>query len=263
MSQSTSRPSAVQFVQQVLRARPAIAVFDCDGTLWAGDSGADFFYWEMEQGYIAPEIVPAIQHRYNEYLAGRVDELAICGEMIQINKGVEDARLRRAAVEFFGKFVAPRIFPEMLELTGQLAAQGCKVWAVSSTNHWVVEAGAAAFGIPAERVLAATLAVEDGLVTDRLLRVPTGELKQTAIEEVIARPVDAVFGNSMHDYAMLEKARDAYAIHPNRDLELRAAELGWTVYWPDGTPSPDKKIASPAAAVGGPHLPSVGKCGDQ
>ena len=82
-------------------------------------------------------------------------------------------------------------------------------------------------------MLAATLAVEEGLVTERLLRVPTDELKQTAIEEVIARPVDAVFGNSMHDYAMLEKARDAYAIHPNRDLETRATELGWTVYWPE------------------------------
>ncbi len=235
MIQPTLSLSAVQFLQQVLDRRPAIAVFDCDGTLWSGDSGADFFYWEMEQGFIAPEIIPAIKHRYSEYLAGRVDELAICGEMIQINQGVEDARLREAAREFFGKIVAPRIFAEMLELTRQLAGQGCELWAVSSTNNWVVEAGAAAFGIPPERVLAATLAVEDGLVTDRLLRVPTDELKQTAIEEIIARPVDAVFGNSIHDFAMLEKARNAYAIHPNRELETRATELGWTVYWPEAS----------------------------
>jgi phosphoserine phosphatase len=234
LSQPSLSLSAVQFVQQVLASRPAIAVFDCDGTLWSGDAGADFFYWEMEQGFIAPGIIPAIKHRYSEYLAGRVDELAICGEMIQINKGVEDARLRKAARdEFFPNVVAPRIFAEMLELTRQLAQHGCEMWAVSSTNNWVVEAGAAAFGIPAERVLAATLAVEDGLVTDRLLRVPTDELKQTAIQEVIARPVDAVFGNSMHDFAMLERARNAYAIHPNRELETRATELGWTVYWPE------------------------------
>jgi phosphoserine phosphatase len=234
LSQPSLSLSAVQFVQQVLASRPAIAVFDCDGTLWSGDAGADFFYWEMEQGFIAPEIIPAIKHRYSEYLAGRVDELAICGEMIQINKGVEDARLRKAARdEFFPNVVAPRIFAEMLELTRQLAQHGCEMWAVSSTNNWVVEAGAAAFGIPAERVLAAALAVEDGLVTDRLLRVPTDELKQTAIQEVIARPVDAVFGNSMHDFAMLERARNAYAIHPNRELETRATELGWTVYWPE------------------------------
>jgi phosphoserine phosphatase len=97
----------------------------------------------------------------------------------------------------------------------------------------VVEAGAEAFGIPAERVLAATAAVEDGLVTNRLLRVPTDELKQTVIEEVIARPVDAAFGNSIHDFAMMEKAKNAYAVNPNPDLAAKASELGWAVYWPE------------------------------
>lgn len=233
MSHTSPTLTAVQFVQQVLATRPAIAVFDCDGTLWSGDAGADFFYWEIEKGFVAPEIVSAIQHRYNEYLAGRVDELTICGEMIQINKGVPLNRLREGARDFFREVVKPRIFPELHELTRELADQGCELWAVSSTNNWVVEEGAAAFGIPPERVLAATLAVEDGLVTDRLLRVPTDELKQTAIEEVIARPVDAVFGNSMHDFAMLEKAKSAYAINPNRELEERAKALGWSLYWPE------------------------------
>jgi phosphoserine phosphatase len=233
VSQSAASLSAVEFIQQVLATRPAIAVFDCDGTLWSGDAGSEFFYWEMERGFIAPELIEPIKLRYREYKAGRVDELAICGEMIQINQGVEHERLCRAAREFFAETVAPRIFPEMRELIAKLAAQGCEIWAVSSTNDWVIEAGAESFGIPRERVLAATLAVENGLVTDRLLRVPTDELKQTAIEEIIARPVDAVFGNSIHDLAMMEKARHAYAIHPNRDLEQRAIELGWTVYWPD------------------------------
>lgn len=233
MSHSSPTLSSVQFVQQVIATRPAIAVFDCDGTLWSGDAGMDFFYWELERGFIAPEIVAAIRLRYNEYLAGRVDELAICGEMIQINKGVEIERLRAGAREFFREVVTPRIFPEMQYLTRQLAAQGCELWAVSSTNNWVVEEAAAAFEIPAGHVLAATLAVEDGLVTDRLLRVPTDELKQTAIEEVIGGAVDAVFGNSMHDFAMLEKAKNAYAINPNPDLAAKAAELGWNVYWPE------------------------------
>lgn len=233
MSQSSPALTSVQFIQQVLSTHPAIAVFDCDGTLWSGDSGADFFYWELERGFVPPEIDRAIRLRYDGYLAGQVDELTICGEMIQINKGVPEARLRAGAREFFDAIVKPRIFPELQELTRQLATEGCEIWAVSSTNNWVVEAGAAAFGIPAGRVLAATLAVEDGLVTDRLLRVPTDELKQTAIEEVIGKPVDAVFGNSMHDFAMLERARHAYAINPNRDLEAKAAELNWNIYWPD------------------------------
>jgi len=228
-----SQSLASDFIQQVLATRPAIAVFDCDGTLWWGDAGADFFYWEIENGYIAPEIVPAIRHRYDEYLAGRVDELAICGEMIQINKGVPLEKLRRGAREFFHSVVAPRIFPELQTLTRQLAEQGCELWAVSSTNDWVVQEGAAEFGIPAERVLAATLEVKDGLITDRLLRVPTDELKQKVIEQEIARLVDAAFGNSIHDFAMMEKARSAYAINPNPDLWTKATSLGWNVYWPE------------------------------
>lgn len=233
MSYSSPGLTSVQFVQQVLATRPAIAVFDCDGTLWSGDAGAEFFYWELERGFIAPEIDAAIRRRYDGYLAGQVDELAICGEMIQINKGASVERLREAAREFFDEVVAPRIFPELQELTRKLTEQGCELWAVSSTNNWVVEVGAAEFGIPTERVLAATLAVEDGLVTDRLLRVPTDELKQTAIEEVIARPVDAVFGNSIHDFAMLEKAKSAYAVNPSAELAAKAAALGWNVYWPE------------------------------
>jgi phosphoserine phosphatase len=65
-----------------------------------------------------------------------------------------------------------------------------------------------------------------------VLRIPTDELKQTAIEEFIRRPVDAVFGNSIHDFAMLEKARNPYAINPSMELEARAGKLGWTIFRP-------------------------------
>jgi phosphoserine phosphatase len=64
------------------------------------------------------------------------------------------------------------------------------------------------------------------------VRVPTDELKAAAIREVIGRAPDAVFGNSLHDAAMLELARHPFAINPNPDLESLARERGWTVYQP-------------------------------
>ena len=224
--------SGDELIAQLLEQKPEIAVFDCDGTLWAGDSGADFFYWELERGFVSAEVEQNIRARYEGYLSGQVDELAICGEMIQINRGLPEVKLREAAREMFDRLVKPRIFPEIFDLTRRLADQGCELWAVSSTNNWVVEAAVEHFGIPAERVLAATLEVEDGIVTDRILRVPTDELKQVAIEDVIAWPVDAVFGNSMHDFAMLERAVVPYVINPNPDLAEKASELGWSVYLP-------------------------------
>ena len=66
----------------------------------------------------------------------------------------------------------------MLDLTHRLGEQGCELWAVSSTNNWVVEAGASRFRIARDHVLAACLHHEDGRATGRLHRVPTGRLKQ-------------------------------------------------------------------------------------
>jgi len=47
---------AKQFVESILALKPSVAVFDCDGTLWSGDAGADFFYWEIERGLVSPEV---------------------------------------------------------------------------------------------------------------------------------------------------------------------------------------------------------------
>ena len=129
-------PSAQQFADSILALRPKLAVFDCDGTLWSGDSGADFFYWEIERNLVPAKVVAWALPRYEDYKAGKVGEEVMCGEMVTINAGVPERLLEEAAEEFFSTVVAPRIFPEMMELTRALAASGCEVWAVSSTNVW-------------------------------------------------------------------------------------------------------------------------------
>ena len=222
------------FVESVLALRPSIAVFDCDGTLWSGDAGADFFYWEIERGLVSREVGEWARARYQDYLAGQVGEEQICGEMVTMNRGIAQEVLQRAAEEFFGEVVSHRIFPEMQELTNRLVNQGCEIWAVSSTNNWVVEVGVSRFGIPQDHVLAASVHIEDGRASDRLIRVPTDELKAVAIREVIGKPMEAVFGNSVHDQAMLEMAKWPFCVNPNPDLEEVARERGWTVYWPEG-----------------------------
>jgi HAD superfamily hydrolase (TIGR01490 family) len=226
--------SAQQFADTILTLRPRIAVFDCDGTLWSGDSGADFFYWEVDRGVLPPKVLEWALPRYEDYKAGKVDEETMCGEMVTINAGLPEQRLQQLAEEFFAQVVAARIFPEMLELTRELVAAGSELWAVSSTNEWAVRAGVKGFGIPPENVLAAAVHIENGKATDRLIRVPSGLAKATAIREVIRRPVDVVLGNSIHDLAMLEMAGHAIAVNPNPDLEKIAQGKAWKIYWPEG-----------------------------
>ena len=228
-------PSAQQFAESILSLRPRLAVFDCDGTLWSGDSGADFFYWEIERKLVPEKIASWALPRYDDYKAGNVAEEVMCGEMVTINAGVEERVLEDAGEEFFATVVAKRIFPEMQELTRALAAAGCELWAVSSTNVWSVRAGVKRFGIRPQNVLGAEVYVENGRATDRLVRVPSGPAKATAIAEIVRRPVDVCFGNSIHDADMMATARRAIAVNPNHDLEVIAREKGWKVYWPEGT----------------------------
>jgi phosphoserine phosphatase len=240
LSSPELRGQAVQFIESVLALKPAFAVFDCDGTLWSGDAGADFFYWEIERGIVSREVALWAGARYKQYKAGKVSEEAICGEMVTMNHGVSCKLLRRAVREFFSEVISPRVFPEMQELTRRLAAQGCDIWAVSSTNNWLVEYGARQFGIARQRVLAACVQVERGLASDRLIRVPTDELKTVAIRDGIGKTVDVALGNSVHDQAMLEMAKHPICINPNADLEQIARERGWPVYWPAGTKRPSE-----------------------
>ncbi len=224
-----------QFIDSILALHPKVAVFDCDGTLWSGDSGADFFYWEMKRGIIPAKVAYWATARYDDYKAGNVDEEAMCGEMVTIHAGNAMHALEKAAEEFFATVVEPRIFPEMLQLTQELHSAGCEIWAVSSTNDWVVREGVKRFGIPGEHVLAACVHLEEGRATDRLIRVPSGPGKAMAINEVLGKPVDACFGNSIHDLAMLEIAQHPFVVNPNPNLEKIAKVKNWPVYWPTGT----------------------------
>jgi phosphoserine phosphatase len=231
---SVSPAKDKRFVESVVGLQPRLAAFDCDGTLWRGDAGEGFFRWEFEQGLVDKEIATWAKARHADYKAGLVDEDTMCGEMVTLHKGMPDALLADAAQRFFDAHMKAHLFPVMLELVGRLRREGCEVWAVSSSNQWVVRAGARHFGIPPEKTLSAEVYVESGVISDRLVRVPSGPGKPEAIREVVKRTPDATFGNSQFDADMLAMARHGFAINPNPDLEEIAKERGWTVYFPEG-----------------------------
>ncbi|MGH9537553.1 MAG: HAD family hydrolase [Terriglobales bacterium] len=220
-------------MRSVLTLKPQLAVFDCDGTLWAGDAGAGFFEWELSRGLVSDETVRWARSRYADYLAGKVSEDDMCTEMVTINRGLTEAEVIAAAGPFFEEEIAGGIFPDMKALVLDLHADGCEVWAVSSTSEWVIRAGMKHFGIPPQRVLAASVTVENGKITDRVIRVPSGAGKPRAIREVIGKTPDAVFGNSVWDAGMLEIARHPFAINPTTELEIIARQRQWPIYFPE------------------------------
>ena len=232
----TELSGAAEFQRSVLQLNPDLAVFDCDGTLWSGDAGFGFFDWELSRGLVADDVVRWARARYEDYLAGKVSEDDMCAEMVTINRGLSEAEVKRAAGEFFEAKMVEGFFPEMKDLVFQLHQTGCEVWAVSSTSEWVIQAGMKHFGIAPAQILAAAVEVQDGKVTDQVIRIPSGKGKPLAIREVIARTPDAVFGNSIWDADMLEIARHPFAINPTEELLAIATGRKWTIYQPQPIP---------------------------
>jgi phosphoserine phosphatase len=228
--------TANEFIESVVRLAPGAAAFDCDGTLWSGDAGETFFRWEMKEGVVPAEVALTMRARHADYKAGKVSEDDMCGEMVTMHHGIPEAVMMQAASEFMTHAFPSHVFPEMKELVRHLADQGCEVWAVSSSNEWVIRAGMKQFGIAEDHILAAKVEIENGIVTDRLIRVPSGPGKPRALREVLGKDegLDAAFGNSRWDIDMLAMAEHAFAVNPNPDLEATARARGWTIYFPAG-----------------------------
>jgi len=188
--------------------------------------------WSIAQGVISRAASDWLNTRYRGYQKGDVSELTICGEMVQVYAGLREEELRQAAARYISEFLPSRLFAEMAELVERLRSQGAEIWAVSSTNKWVVAEGVRALGIPEDRILAAEIRSVNGVLTEELIDVPTDEQKAAALRRVGLSNPDAVFGNSVHDLAMLEIAHHPYPVNPSPALLQTAQERGWRCFMP-------------------------------
>lgn len=225
-----------EFLDTTLALKPAVAVFDCDGTLWSGDAGYGFMIWSIDQGLVSRSTSDWIDSRYRLYLKGQVSESAMCGEMVQIYAGLREGEIRRASAEYFRTQIEANIFPVMRTVLKRLRSLGTDIWAVSSTNNWVIEEGLKQLQIPAEKILAARVRVERDIITTEVLDVPTGEGKTLALQNSGIFAPDVVLGNSIHDAAMLRIAKQPFAVNPSPELVRVATTGGWPVFYPEAAP---------------------------
>ncbi len=235
--------TADEFERLVLDINPRVAVFDCDGTLWSGDSGSGFMVWTIEQGLVSRSTSDWIDTRLRAYRSGKVSERQICGEMVQIYAGLHEQELRTAAARYVERFVRGSVFEEMAALVAALRQAGVELWAVSSTNNWVIAEGVRDFGIPPERVLAAEVRIASDIILSEIVAVPSDEGKVEALAGVGLASPDAVFGNSIHDLAMLEIAHHPFPVNPSPALLMAAGKNGWGYFRPQAAEGVEAAVA--------------------
>ncbi len=79
--------------------------------------------------------------------------------------------------------------------------------------------------------------------------MPTGPAKATALKRAGLPAPDEVFGNSVHDLAMLEMARCPFPVNPSPALLEAAAKKGWGYFRPQAAEGIEAGVAGESGLI--------------
>lgn len=215
-----------------------VAAFDADGTLWDTDLGENFFRYQIRE-----KLVPLPENPWRHYRDWKEggDPRPAYLWLAQINAGVSIDRVRGWAKDAVDSIAPVPVFPAQRQLIDLLQTEGVRVFIVTASVKWAVEAGAHLLGLEPENVLGYETKVgADGIVTTAASGHST--YRQGKIEAVLAASGGVApflsAGNSFGDIAILEGATKirlaVTANHPGDelfkaedDLQREAEKRGW------------------------------------
>lgn len=218
---------------RVIASAPSgsFAVFDADGTLWSGDVGEELMLALLDEGALDGR--PAGDRTaWESYLALQdKDHTAAYAWVVELLAGWSEEALVARCEALVHSFAPAHVFRPMLTLAQELEGAGVPVWYVSASNRWVVDAGIRRLGLPGGRVLAMQVAVEAGVLTDRIVAPRTNlEGKCDAIRAAVGPSPLLAAGNSTNDAPMLRMATGlALTVNPSEGLYTEAVASGWLV----------------------------------
>jgi phosphoserine phosphatase len=219
-------------------AQRTVVVSDLEGTLTKGETWRGVAAWLAAHGrgwayrrFVARRAPALVALRLGR--VGRQDFrdawiAGLCGCF----RGLDVADVREMAEWVVDRELWPSRRAGLVTELATVVEGGGRVVLASGTYEPVLAAfarriGAESAGTPLEMV--------DGCATGRTsTAVATGERKAAAVRRLLdGVPPDRAFGDSVADVPMLELAREAVAVNPDRELAAVAAQRGWRIV--DGT----------------------------
>lgn len=212
----------------------ALAIFDLDNTLLAGDS--DYLWGEylVEQGLVeAAEYEQANKRFYEDYQNGTLDILAFLAFSLRPLTQYEPEALHTWRRQFIAEKIKPVVLPRAKALIAEHRRRGDLPLIITATNRFVTEPIAELLGI--EHLLATEPEFLDGRYTGRVRGTPTyrqGKIK--ALQEWLAREgcnLDGswFYSDSHNDIPLLEHVSHPVAVDPDPTLRAHAQAQGWQV----------------------------------
>ncbi|TNC82351.1 MAG: HAD-IB family hydrolase [Oleiphilus sp.] len=212
----------------------ALAIFDLDNTLIAGDS--DHAWGEF---LVEKKLVDADHHRqqndffYQKYLEGTLDIYEYLRFSLAPLSQHPKAALFALREEFFNQKIRPLILDKALGLVNSHRDKGDTLLIITATNRFVTEPIAQAFDI--EHLIAIELEENETGYTGNPEGTPSyKEGKIARLEEWLKQRNESMQGatfysDSHNDLPLLQRVEHPVAVDPDDTLRQHASQQQWKI----------------------------------
>jgi len=212
----------------------ALAIFDLDNTLIAGDS--DHSWGEF---LVSEQLVDAQQFKktndqfYADYVAGSLDIFAYLEFSLQPLTKMSMTELAELHKRFMQQVIAPMQLAKAQALLQQHRDAGDRLLIITSTNRFIVEPICHSLGVT--EILATDAQIVDGRYSGKVEGVPTyKEGKVVRLNAWLKEQGESLKGSwfysdSINDLPLLLEVDHAVAVDPCPELQAVAEEKHWQI----------------------------------
>lgn len=212
----------------------ALAIFDLDNTLLAGDSDYLWGTFLTERGVVDEEEFERENERfYREYKEGRLDIYEFLRFSFRPLRANRREDLERWRQDFLSEKIDPIILPKARELVAHHRDAGDDLLIVTATNEFVTAPIAERLGI--DNLIATVPAQSNGHYTGEVAGTPSfqeGKVKRLMdwLRGTSTNLAGSTFYSDSHnDIPLLERVDHPVAVDPDEHLRRHAGEHGWPI----------------------------------
>lgn len=212
----------------------ALALFDLDNTLLAGDS--DYLWGEFltEQGIVDADLYARENQRfYDEYKKGTLDihEFQTFSQQPLVNNNIEKMLALRE--QFLKEKIEPIMSPASFKLIKKHQAQGDTLVVITATNSFITRPITSAFGI--QHLLATEPQIINGKYTGKIAGVACFQegkvtrLNQWMQQQNLNLKGSWFYSDSHNDLPLLLEAENPVAVDADETLLKYARQHNWQI----------------------------------
>jgi HAD superfamily hydrolase (TIGR01490 family) len=212
----------------------ALAIFDLDNTLLAGDSDYLWGRFLVDQQLVDGDYYERENQRfYDDYKRGRLDIHEFLAFSLKPLTEYSPEKLAELHRQYMATVIAPLITESSRQLLARHRKAGDYLLIITATNRFITEPIARELGV--DDLLATVPEMIDGHYTGRVAGIPCfrdGKVQRLEqwLKQTGQNLADSWFYSDSHnDLPLLEQVSHPVAVDPDETLADHAASKGWPI----------------------------------